>query len=191
MSITRRILLTGLAAVALGIGSRGFAQNKKPVVLLDTSMGQIQIELNPEKAPVTVKNFIGYVEAKHYDGLVFHRVIPGFMIQGGGMTPDLQPRKTKAPIKNEASNGLKNERGTIAMARTSDPDSATSQFFINVVDNKSLDRPNPDGHGYAVFGKVTRGMDVVDKIVAVETGNRGPYSDVPVKPVVIKSAKMQ
>jgi peptidyl-prolyl cis-trans isomerase A (cyclophilin A) len=191
MSITRRILLAGLAAAALGTASRGFAQNKKPVVLLDTSMGQIQIELNPDKAPISVKNFIGYVEAKHYDGLVFHRVIPGFMIQGGGMTPDLQPRKTKAPIKNEASNGLKNERGTIAMARTSDPDSATSQFFINVVDNKSLDRPNPDGHGYAVFGKVTKGMDVVDKIVAVETGSRGPYSDVPVKPVVIKTAKMQ
>lgn len=192
MSISRRLLITGLAVAAVGMGSRSFAQGaKKQVVVLDTSMGQIQIELNPEKAPVTVKNFVDYVEAGHYNGLIFHRVIPGFMVQGGGMTPDMEQRKTKAPIKNEAANGLKNERGTIAMARTSDPDSATSQFFINVVDNKSLDRPNPDGHGYAVFGKVTKGMDVVDKIVAVETGSRGFHQDVPVKPIVIKSAKLQ
>lgn len=193
MSISRRMLLTGLAVAALGMGSRGFAQGaaKKPVVVLETTLGQIQIELNPEKAPLTVKNFQDYVEAGHYNGLVFHRVIPGFMIQGGGMTPDLEPRKTKASIKNEAANGLKNERGSIAMARTSDPDSATSQFFINVADNKSLDRPNPDGHGYAVFGKVTKGMEIVDKIVAVETGNQGPHQNVPVKPIVIKSAKLQ
>jgi len=193
MSVSRRMLITGLTAAIVGLGSCGYAQaaGKKPVVVLDTTLGQIQIELDPEKAPVTVKNFQDYVEAGHYNGLVFHRVIPGFMIQGGGMTPDLMPRKTKAPIKNEGGNGLKNERGTISMARTGDPDSATSQFFINVADNKSLDRPNPDGHGYAVFGKVTKGMDVVDKIVGVETGNQGPYQNVPVKPIVIKSAKLQ
>jgi peptidyl-prolyl cis-trans isomerase A (cyclophilin A) len=187
------MLITSLTAAVIGLGSCGFAQGagKKPVVVLETTLGQIQIELEPEKAPISVKNFQDYVESGHYNGLVFHRVIPGFMIQGGGMTPDLMPRKTKAPIKNEGGNGLKNERGTISMARTGDPDSATSQFFINVADNKSLDRPNPDGHGYAVFGKVTKGMDVVDKIVAVETGNQGPYQNVPVKPIVIKSAKLQ
>jgi len=193
MSISRRLLIAGLTLAVVGMGSCGSAEsaNKKPVVVLDTTLGQIQIELNPEKAPITVKNFQDYVAAGHYNGLVFHRVIPGFMVQGGGMTPDLMPRKTKAPIKNEAANGLKNERGTIAMARTGDPDSATSQFFINVADNKSLDRPNPDGHGYAVFGKVTKGMDVVDKIVGAETGNQGPHQNVPVKPIFIKSAKLQ
>jgi peptidyl-prolyl cis-trans isomerase A (cyclophilin A) len=187
------MLITGLAVAALGMGSRGFAQGaaKKPVVIMETTLGQIQIELNPEKAPISSKNFLDYVESGHYNGLAFHRVIPGFMIQGGGMTPDLQPRKTKPPIKNEGGNGLKNERGTLSMARTSDPDSATSQFFINVADNKSLDRPNPDGHGYAVFAKVIKGMDVVDKIVAVETGSQGPHQNVPVKPILIKSAKLQ
>jgi peptidyl-prolyl cis-trans isomerase A (cyclophilin A) len=158
---------------------------------METTLGAIHIELNPEKAPITVKNFLGYVNSGHYNGLSFHRVIPGFMIQGGGMTPDMQERATKAPIKNEASNGLKNLRGTLSMARTSDPDSATSQFFINVVDNAGLDPSKERGAGYAVFAKVTKGMDVVDKIVNVETGSRGFHQNVPIKAIVIKSAKVQ
>ncbi|MGV3722481.1 MAG: peptidylprolyl isomerase [Actinomycetota bacterium] len=192
MSITRRVLLAGLAAsLTVGVGAARAADPKKPVVIMDTTLGAIHIELNPAKAPITVKNFLGYVNSGHYNGLSFHRVIPGFMIQGGGMTPDMKERETKAPIKNEASNGLKNVRGALSMARTSDPDSATSQFFINVVDNAALDPSPQRGAGYAVFAKVIKGMDVVDKIVNVETGNRGFHQNVPLKAIVIKSAKVQ
>jgi cyclophilin family peptidyl-prolyl cis-trans isomerase len=163
---------------------------KNPVVIMDTSMGKIEIELFADKAPITVKNFLGYVDDKFYDGTIFHRVIgkphaeKDFMIQGGGFKPGLKEKKTKDPIKNEAGNGVSNKRGTIAMARTDDPDSATAQFFINVIDNKFLDKSN-DSDGYAVFGKVIKGMNVVDKIKAVETGAK----DVPVKDVIIKSVR--
>jgi cyclophilin family peptidyl-prolyl cis-trans isomerase len=159
-------------------------------VKLETSMGDIVIELDEEKAPVTVKNFLQYMEDGFYDGTIFHRVIPNFMIQGGGFTSDMQRKATQPAIVNEAANGLKNDRGTIAMARTNDPDSATSQFFINHRDNGSLNYAGPGNPGYAVFGRVVEGMDVVDKIAAVKTTRRGPYSDVPVEPVVIKSAKL-
>ncbi len=163
---------------------------KNPVVVMETSMGTIKIELYQDKAPVTVKNFLNYVEKKHYDGTIFHRVIKTFMIQGGGMTPGMQEKGTDKPIQNESGNGLSNDKGTIAMARTSDPDSATSQFFINVADNKFLDRANSrDGVGYCVFGKVTEGMEVVEKIKMVPTGNFGRHADVPKADVVIKSVK--
>ncbi|HET6419347.1 MAG TPA: peptidylprolyl isomerase [Geobacteraceae bacterium] len=163
------------------------AAAKNPEVLVKTSMGDIKIELFPDKSPLTVKNFLSYVKDGFYNGTVFHRVIPGFMIQGGGFMADMKMKQTGRPVKNEAGNGLKNDRGTVAMARTADPDSATSQFFINVVNNDGLNRPMPDGYGYAVFGKVVEGMDVVDKIAAVKTGSRMVFQDVPVTPVVIKS----
>jgi cyclophilin family peptidyl-prolyl cis-trans isomerase len=160
------------------------------MVKLGTSMGDIVIELDEEKAPVTVKNFLQYMEDGFYDGTIFHRVIPNFMIQGGGFTADMQRKATQPAIVNEAGNGLKNDRGTVAMARTNDPDSATSQFFINHRDNDSLNYGGPSKPGYAVFGRVVEGMDVVDKIAVVKTTRTGPYSDVPVEPVVIKSAKL-
>lgn len=162
---------------------------KAPVVVMETNMGAIEIELNEEKAPITVKNFLAYVDAKFYDGLIFHRVIDNFMIQGGGYDEKMKEKPTKAPIKNEASNGLRNDTGTIAMARTADPNSATAQFFINVADNTSLNYPSPDGHGYAVFGKVTSGMHVVNRIKKVKTGDLSGYQNVPMDPVVIKSIK--
>lgn len=163
-------------------------QGGGPVVLMSTSMGDIKIELYDKEAPETVKNFLSYVNDKFYDGTIFHRVIPGFMIQGGGFTATMEQKPTKPPIKNEAGNGLKNTTGTIAMARTSVPDSATSQFFINVKDNDFLNRDKAqDGVGYAVFGKVIEGMDVVRKIEQVPTGRRGMHADVPLEPVVIKS----
>lgn len=164
---------------------------KNPVVVMNTNMGEIEIELYEDKAPVTVKNFLGYVKDKFYDGLIFHRVINNFMIQGGGFDPKMNEKKTKAPIKNEAKNGVKNETGTIAMARTSDPDSATAQFFINVTDNSSLDYPSPDGHGYAVFGKVTSGMHVVNRIKMVKTGNLNGHANVPMDTVIINSVKVK
>ena len=159
-------------------------------VLFKTSMGEIEFQLYPDKAPVSVKNFIEYVKSGFYNGTIFHRVIPGFMIQGGGLTAGLQRKQTRAPIVNEAVNGLQNLRGTLSYARLPSIDSATSQFFINLVDNTRLDHRNttPDGYGYAVFGKVVRGMDVVDAIAAVETGSQRGMDDVPVKPVVIESA---
>lgn len=160
------------------------------IVKLETSMGDIVIELNEEAAPVTVKNFLSYVGGGFYDGTIFHRVIPDFMIQGGGFTADMQRKATQPAIVNEAANGLKNGRGTVAMARTNDPDSATSQFFINHKDNDFLNYAGPGKPGYAVFGKVVQGMDVVDRIAAVKTTRKGPYSDVPVEPVVIKSARV-
>jgi peptidyl-prolyl cis-trans isomerase A (cyclophilin A) len=177
------------AALTLG-ATAASAQGTAPRVALETSEGRIVIELAPKEAPKTVDNFLAYVKAGHYDGTVFHRVIPTFMIQGGGFGPDMAERSTRPPIPIESKNGLKNARGTVAMARRGDPNSATAQFFINVVDNASLDYPSFDGHGYAVFGKVVEGMDVVDKIKAVPTGNRGPYQNVPLAPVTIKSARI-
>ncbi|TMB16703.1 MAG: peptidyl-prolyl cis-trans isomerase [Deltaproteobacteria bacterium] len=161
------------------------------MVLLSTSMGDIKVELSPDKAPVTVKNFLDYVKAGYYDGTIFHRVISGFMIQGGGLTADMQEKREgqKPPIKNESDNGLKNDTGTVAMARTNVPNSATSQFFINVKDNGSLNGEK-DKPGYAVFGKVVDGMDVVKKIEQVKTTTKGPHQNVPVDPVIIKSAKV-
>lgn len=161
-----------------------------PIVVIHTSMGDITLELFAERAPVSVENFLGYARDGFYDGTVFHRVISHFMIQGGGMTPDLKAKATGEPIVNEAANGLANTRGTIAMARTAMPDSATSQFFINVQDNPSLDK-NPTSAGYAVFGKVTEGMEVVDEIRFVETSSQPPYHDVPVEPVVIESVEIR
>lgn len=161
-----------------------------PVVELDTNMGAIVIELNEEKAPKTVENFLNYVKSGHYDGTIFHRIIDGFMIQGGGMDAEMNEKATNAPVENEADNGLKNDKGTIAMARTQDPHSATSQFFINVKDNDSLNHSgkNMQGWGYTVFGKVTSGMDVIDKMRGVPTGRFGMHADVPNEPVVINSA---
>jgi peptidyl-prolyl cis-trans isomerase A (cyclophilin A) len=161
-------------------------------VKIATSMGDIVVQLDAAKAPKTVENFLQYAKSGHYSGTVFHRVIDGFMIQGGGMTPDLKEKPTRAPIPLESRNGLSNVRGTLAMARTNVPDSATAQFFINVKDNSFLDSArSPDGNGYAVFGKVTTGMDVVDKIRKVETGQRGPFSDVPAQAVVIKQVTIE
>jgi len=159
-----------------------------PKVKLTTSMGDITIELDDRNAPITVENFLSYVKDGFYDGTIFHRVINGFMIQGGGLTPQMQPEQTKPSIKNEAANGLKNLRGTIAMARTPDPDSATSQFFINLVDNDFLNFVSPAEPGYAVFGKVIEGMDIVDKIAAVPTTSKDFYDDVPASPIEITSA---
>jgi cyclophilin family peptidyl-prolyl cis-trans isomerase len=161
------------------------AADKNPVVIIDTAAGKIKVELDAEKAPISVKNFLSYVDDKFYDGTIFHRVIADFMIQGGGFEPGMKQKKTKDPIKNESGNGLSNTRGTIAMARTNDLDSATAQFYINTVDNSgSLDKPK-----YCVFGKVIEGMDVVDKIRAVKTGNKAGHQNVPVEDVVIKSIR--
>jgi peptidyl-prolyl cis-trans isomerase B (cyclophilin B) len=167
------------------------AKEIRPMVLMETSEGTIKIELWADKAPITVKNFLQYVDEKFFDGTIYHRVIPNFMIQGGGMTADMREKSNHAPIKNEASAELKNERGTLAMARTSVIDSATSQFFINLVDNGFLNHSSktPQGFGYAVFGKVVEGMDVVDKIAAVKTGNKGMHQNVPTTPVLIKSVR--
>ncbi len=195
----KRFLFVLLAAGFLA--STSCAADKNPVVVMETSMGTVKIELDPDKAPITVKNFLDYVDAKFYDGTIFHRVIPTFMIQGGGFEEELnkvkdgaglraKQKKTRDPIKNEARNGLSNVRGTIAMARTNDPDSATAQFFINVKDNSQALDPNAGSAGYAVFGKVIAGMDVVDKIKDVETHTLLPgFDDVPVKEVVIKSVR--
>jgi peptidyl-prolyl cis-trans isomerase A (cyclophilin A) len=161
-------------------------------VRLATSMGDIVVELDADKAPKTVANFLQYVKAGQYNGTIFHRVIENFMIQGGGMTPDMKEKPTRPPIPLESRNGLSNVRGTIAMARTMDPNSATAQFFINVKDNPFLDAANArDGNGYAVFGKVVEGLDVVDKIKAVPTGNKPPHQNVPLEPVVIKKATVE
>ncbi|HXT20139.1 MAG TPA: peptidylprolyl isomerase [Thermoanaerobaculia bacterium] len=162
-----------------------------PRVTLSTSKGDIVVELYPDKAPATVKSFLTYVNEKFYDGTIFHRVIPGFMIQGGGFTADMNQKATHGPVKNEADNGLSNARGTIAMARTSDPHSATSQFFINLVDNNGLDRSSPrgDGWGYTVFGKVVSGMEAVDAIAGVPTGRKAGMGDVPTQTVTLTSAR--
>ncbi len=162
-----------------------------PVVIIETSHGSIKVELFEDKAPISVKNFLSYVDKGFYDGLIFHRVIKGFMVQGGGFTKSMQKKETAAPIKNEAQADVPNNRGTLAMARTGVVDSATAQFFVNLVDNAFLNHKNksPQGYGYAVFGQVTEGMDVVDKIAAVKTGTAGPFRDVPTEPVTITSIK--
>ncbi len=191
--ISRRKTTFALAGLALSAGlfaAGGAAAQTSPQVELKTSLGAIVLELDAAKAPKTVANFLQYVNSKHYDGTVFHRVMDGFMIQGGGFTADMQQKPTQAPIPLEARNGLKNDRYTVAMARTGDPNSATAQFFINVANNASLNAPQPDGHGYAVFGKVVRGTDVVDKIRAVATGNRGMHQNVPTTAVTIVSARV-
>ncbi|MCH8621672.1 peptidylprolyl isomerase [Undibacterium sp. TS12] len=159
-------------------------------VILTTNFGTIKIELNEEKAPKTVANFLAYVESGHYNGTIFHRVIDGFMIQGGGFEPGMKQKQTNAPIENEAKNGLKNERYALAMARTGDPHSASAQFFINTANNSFLDFPGQDGWGYCVFGKVTEGTDIVDKIKGVKTTRTGMFQDVPVENVVIEKAEI-
>lgn len=166
---------------------------KNPVVLMATSKGDVRIELDPEKAPITTKNFLDYVRDGHYDGLIFHRVIAGFMIQGGGMDAQMSEKKGKAPIKNEANNGLNNDAGTIAMARTNVVDSATSQFFVNLSNNDFLNHrgASAEEYGYAVFGRVVEGMDVVRSIETVKTGRKGYHDDVPVEPVLINSMKLE
>jgi len=185
-------LLTWCLAAMLAFAGIAQAQNApaaKPRVELKTSMGSIVVELDPEHAPITVANFLKYVRSGHYKGTIFHRVINGFMIQGGGMDAAMHEKATGAPIKLESQNGLSNTVGTIAMARTNIPDSATAQFFINVVDNSGrLDYPRPDGNGYAVFGKVVSGMEVVEKIKAVRTSTVGPHENVPVQSIVIEHA---
>lgn len=180
--------LAGMAASAL-LALPCLAQTR---VAFETSLGNFTVELNAEKAPKSVENFLKYVEDKHYDGTIFHRVIPGFVAQGGGFTPDMQQKPVRAPIQNEAQNGLKNAAGTLAMARTGDPHSATSQFYINLSDNTNLDYPSFDGWGYAVFGKVVEGMDVVRKMAGVPTGRAANgMSDVPRTQIVVKSARVQ
>jgi peptidyl-prolyl cis-trans isomerase A (cyclophilin A) len=166
------------------------AHAANPQVMMKTNQGMVLIELYPEKAPKSVENFLRYVRDSFYDGTIFHRVIDGFMIQGGGFEQNMQQKQTRAPIQNEARNGLRNEPGTIAMARTSDPNSATAQFFINLVDNGALNYPGGDGHGYAVFGKVVEGWDVVQRIAKVQTGNAGPHQNVPRQPVIIHSIRI-
>ncbi|WP_374639012.1 peptidylprolyl isomerase [Hydrogenophaga sp.] len=180
-----------LTSTALALPAWAQAPADATRVRLNTSAGDIVLELDAAKAPKTVENFVQYVKDKHYDGTVFHRVIDGFMIQGGGFTADMTQKPTRAPIPLESRNGLTNGRGTIAMARTSNPNSATAQFFINVVDNAMLNAPNPDGYGYAVFGKVVTGMDVVDKIKAVPVGNKGGHQNVPNTPVTIIKATLE
>ncbi len=178
----------------IAIEDKEMTQKKDPIVLLTTSKGDIKIELYAEKAPETVKNFLQYVESGFYNGTIFHRVIDGFMIQGGGFTKDMAQKKVQAPIKNEAYNGLKNTRGTLAMARTGDVDSATGQFFINVKDNSFLDfkAKTPRDFGYAVFAQVVEGMDVIDAIKGVKTNTQGMHSDVPVEPIeIIKATVVQ
>jgi len=159
-------------------------------VKFQTSVGDFVVEVYPEKAPKTVENFLQYVKDKQYDGTIFHRVMDNFMVQGGGFTADMKEKQTRPPIPLEANNGLKNDRGTIAMARTSNPNSATAQFFINVVNNDGLNAPKPDGYGYAVFGKVVSGMDVIDKIRGTLTGNKGMFQNVPLTPIVINSVTL-
>jgi Peptidyl-prolyl cis-trans isomerase (rotamase) - cyclophilin family len=191
--ISRRntaLAFASVAAAAIFSVAPVQAQDAAPKVKIATSMGDIVVQLDAAKAPKTVENFLMYVKDKHYDGTVFHRVINGFMIQGGGFTADMQQKPTKTPVALEAGNGLKNDNYTIAMARTGNPNSATSQFFINVKDNAMLNAPNPDGYGYTVFGKVVAGTDVVDKIKAVATGNKGPHQNVPNTPVTITSATL-
>lgn len=185
----RLVLIAGVVStVGLAAIRAEAKKGDRPLVVFSMPEGDITIELFPEKAPITVKNFLDYVDSGFYDGTIFHRVIPGFVIQGGGFTSDMQQKSTQAPIKNEADNGLKNARGTLSMARTSDINSATSQFFVNLKDNANLDHTGPGNFGYAVFGRVIDGMDVVDKIAAVPTTTKGMYQDTPVEAVVTKSA---
>ena len=193
----KKLPLISAMLIALSAVEEGAAA-PNPQVSLKTSMGEIVIELYPDKAPKSVENFLQYVKDEHYKGTIFHRVIGNFMIQGGGFTadfykagsPDYGQKPTRAPIPLESKNGLRNDTGWVAMARTSNPNSATAQFFINTVDNAGLNHPQPDGHGYAVFGKVVKGMEVVNAIRAVRTTRQGPFSDVPAEPVRIESASV-
>ncbi len=186
----KHLFAFSLVALAVLFAGGQVVSAENPKVVLETTQGKIVLELYPDKAPDTVKNFLSYVDAKFYDGTIFHRVIPKFMIQGGGFKGDMQRQVTRPPIKNEADKGLQNDRGTIAMARTGDPHSATTQFFINTVDNAFLNHKNKtqQGWGYTAFGKVIEGMETVDAIAAVKTTTYGSFRDVPVEPVVIKSA---
>jgi cyclophilin family peptidyl-prolyl cis-trans isomerase len=177
-------LLTGILGFSSTVGESRADDTKRPVVVMETNVGTIKIELNPEKAPITVKNFLQYVDDKFYDGTIFHRVIADFMVQGGGFEPGMKEKKTRDTIKNESPNGLSNVRGAIAMARLPQPDTASAQWFINTVDNERLDRAR-----YCVFGKVIEGMDVIDKIRKVETGDKAGHENVPVKDIVIKSVR--
>lgn len=185
----KRTLVTFVALCSLSAMIPAALAAAGPHVMLTTTAGNIELELDSKKAPISTKNFVDYVNSGYYNNTIFHRVIPGFMVQGGGFTADMQQKTTNASIKNEADNGLRNLRGTISMARTADQDSATSQFFLNVADNAFLDHGQRD-FGYAVFGKVVKGMEVVDKISQVPTSNVGPYQNVPSKPIVILSAKV-
>lgn len=189
--LTRRTTLVTAGLLLASTLTSAWAQNTQRV-RLDTDMGSITLELDAARAPITVNNFVQYVRDGHYDGTVFHRVIPDFMIQGGGFTANMAQKPTRAPIAIESRNGLRNTRGTVAMARTMVPDSATAQFFINVKDNAFLDQANSrDGHGYAVFGRVVEGMDVVDRIRQVPTGNRGGHQNVPLQPVTLLKATLE
>lgn len=189
MTVTRRAALAAMMATALAFGAGAAqAQQRAERVQFTTSAGNFTIEVYPDAAPKTVANFLEYVNSGFYSGTIFHRVINGFMVQGGGFDRDMKQKPTRAPIPLEAQNGLKNKAGTVAMARTADPNSATAQFFINVVDNPSLDYPQPDGFGYAVFGKVIEGMDTVGRIKGVPTTAYGPMRNVPATPIVIESA---
>jgi peptidyl-prolyl cis-trans isomerase A (cyclophilin A) len=183
----------GLLLLTAALYAAQTPQNSNPVVVIQTSAGDISVELNRDKAPKTVESFLSYVQSGFYKGTIFHRVIKGFMIQGGGFTATMERKQTKPPIQNEAGNGLKNERGTIAMARTSDVNSATSQFFINTVNNSRLNHTGeaPEQFGYAVFGKVIEGMDVVDKIEQAPTATKGGYNDVPVQPITITGMRLK
>jgi peptidyl-prolyl cis-trans isomerase A (cyclophilin A) len=181
--ISRRLAIGLVAVLAISTSALAQAANQ---VKFQTSLGDFTVEVYPDKAPKTVENFLQYVKDKQYNGTIFHRVIGNFMVQGGGFTPDMNQKATREPINLEAKNGLKNDRGSIAMARTSNPNSATAQFFVNVVDNNGLNAPSPDGYGYAVFGKVIYGMETIDKIRAVPTGRQ----DVPVTPILINSATL-
>ena len=189
--IAAMMSLSGLCFSATTQDSQQMSESKHPIILIKTTAGDIKVELDAEKAPISVKNFLQYVNEGHYNGTIFHRVIDGFMVQGGGFTKDMQQKPVHAPIKIESDNGLKNTRGTLAMARTSDVNSATAQFFINVVDNSFLDfrAKNPSGYGYAVFGHVIEGMDIVDKIKKTKTGNKGAFENVPVESIEIIDAK--
>ncbi|GAB7546570.1 peptidylprolyl isomerase [Cupriavidus sp. CuC1] len=190
MIFSRRLVLAGIAAAAMALSplAAQAQQTKTERVQFVTSAGKFTLEVYPDAAPKTVANFMEYVKSGFYSGTIFHRVINGFMVQGGGFDRDMKQKPTRAPIPLEAQNGLKNKAGTVAMARTSDPNSATAQFFINVVDNSSLDYPQPDGNGYAVFGKVVEGMDTVDKMKNAPTTSYGPMRNVPATPIVIESA---
>jgi len=191
MALVRLFAVLGLVLTPLAAANVSAQEN--PVVVIETSMGNITVELNQDRAPISVENFLGYVKDGFYDGTIFHRVISNFMIQGGGFTPEMDHKETRDPIKNEADNGLKNRRGTLAMARTPEVNSATAQFFINVQDNAFLDHKGESAqdYGYAVFGRVTEGMDVVDRIKDVPTGSVGPFQDVPTEKVIIKTIRVQ
>jgi len=194
MSIVKRSTFLSIVATLVVAASFAWAQPAHagdPVVVLKTSMGEIDIQLDPTHAPISTENFLKYVNEKFYDGTIFHRIIPGFVVQGGGFTADMTQKQTHPPIKNEATNGLHNLRGTISMARTNDPDSATSQFFLNLVNNSDKLDPDAAPGGYAVFGKITKGLDVLDKMAQVPTTTNGPFQDVPATPVTLISATVQ